>query len=100
MDNRLLIKEYDCCINWLEDAIRVLDKKATADLIKILRNSWNNRNNFIFWSKEDDTQVVQKLILMLRLTKTKQAMGLSLEMRMVLSLAVEGIQGRDVDRMG
>ncbi|MBA0856189.1 hypothetical protein Goshw_024487 [Gossypium schwendimanii] len=36
MENRLLIKEYDCCINWLEDAIRVLDKKATADLIKIL----------------------------------------------------------------
>ncbi|MBA0682135.1 hypothetical protein Goari_023875, partial [Gossypium aridum] len=33
-------------------------------------------------------EVTQKLILMLRLTKTKQAMGLSLEMRMVLSLAV------------
>ncbi|MBA0878718.1 hypothetical protein Goshw_022500 [Gossypium schwendimanii] len=58
LDNKLLVKEYDCCIDWLEDVMHVLNKKATADFIIVLWNSWNNRNNFIFRGKEDNAQVV------------------------------------------
>ncbi|MBA0731443.1 hypothetical protein Golax_022830 [Gossypium laxum] len=49
LDNRLLTKEFNCCIDWLEDVMRVLDKRATADFIATLWNSWNNRNNYILW---------------------------------------------------
>ncbi|MBA0633974.1 hypothetical protein Godav_005198 [Gossypium davidsonii] len=41
-------KNYDHCIDWLEDLMRVLDKRVMADLMTILWNCWNNRNNFIF----------------------------------------------------
>ncbi|MBA0753091.1 hypothetical protein Gogos_020938, partial [Gossypium gossypioides] len=58
LDNKLLVKEYDCCIDWLEDVMHVLNKKATADFIIVLWNSWNNRNNFIFRGKEDNAQFV------------------------------------------
>ncbi|KAH1063883.1 hypothetical protein J1N35_028870 [Gossypium stocksii] len=58
LDNKLLIKDYYCCIDWMEDLMRVLDKKATADFVTTLWNSWNNRNNFIFRGKEDDAHVV------------------------------------------
>ncbi|MBA0566916.1 hypothetical protein Golob_011689 [Gossypium lobatum] len=54
LDNKLLIKDYYCCIDWMEDVMRILDKKATADFVTTLWNSWNNRNKFIFRGKEDD----------------------------------------------
>ncbi|KAK5771442.1 hypothetical protein PVK06_047646 [Gossypium arboreum] len=47
-------KTYDHCIDWLEDLMRVLDKRAMADLMTILWNCWNNRNNFIFRGKEEE----------------------------------------------
>ncbi|KAA3484184.1 reverse transcriptase [Gossypium australe] len=31
-NNRLLVEDYSCCIDWLEDVLRVLDLKAAADL--------------------------------------------------------------------
>ncbi|MBA0721639.1 hypothetical protein Golax_009160, partial [Gossypium laxum] len=58
LDNKLLIKDYYCCIDWMEDVMRILDKKATADFVTTLWNSWNNRNKFIFRGKEDDAHVV------------------------------------------
>ncbi|MBA0834114.1 hypothetical protein Goarm_006495, partial [Gossypium armourianum] len=58
LDNRLLVKKYDRCIDWLEDAMRVLDKKAAANFIIVLWNNWNNQNNFILKGKEDAAQAV------------------------------------------
>ncbi|KAG8503930.1 hypothetical protein CXB51_002240 [Gossypium anomalum] len=51
-------KSYDHCIDWLEDLMRVLDKRAMADLMTILWNCWNNRNNFIFRGKEEKAQLI------------------------------------------
>ncbi|MBA0655899.1 hypothetical protein Goklo_008320 [Gossypium klotzschianum] len=42
LDGRLLNKDYFWCIYWMEDDIRLLDKKAMADFITTLWNSWNN----------------------------------------------------------
>ncbi|MBA0867105.1 hypothetical protein Goshw_027208 [Gossypium schwendimanii] len=54
----IILKEHICCIDWLEDMIRVLDKRATIDLMTTLWNNWNKRNNFIFHGKEEEEQVV------------------------------------------
>ncbi|KAL1105395.1 hypothetical protein V6Z11_D04G129000 [Gossypium hirsutum] len=51
-------KNYDHCIDWLEDLMRVLDKRAMADLITTLWNYWNNRNNFIFRGKEEEAKQI------------------------------------------
>ncbi|MBA0735502.1 hypothetical protein Gogos_019346, partial [Gossypium gossypioides] len=56
LDNRLLVGEYSCCIDWIEDVMRVLDMKVVTDFITTLWNSWNNRNNFVFRGKEDDAR--------------------------------------------
>ncbi|MBA0587017.1 hypothetical protein Gorai_000154 [Gossypium raimondii] len=58
LDNSTISKEYKCCIDWLENMMRVLDKKAMAKLMTTLWNSWNNRNNFIFRGKEDEAHVI------------------------------------------
>ncbi|KAH1113923.1 hypothetical protein J1N35_007301 [Gossypium stocksii] len=58
LENSTILKEYNCCIDWLEDMMRVLDKRAMADLMTTLWNSWNNKNNFIFRGKEDEAQLV------------------------------------------
>ncbi|MBA0592180.1 uncharacterized protein LOC128035471 [Gossypium raimondii] len=51
-------KNYDQCIDWLEEMMRILDKRAMADLITILWNYWNNRNNHIFRGKEEEAQQI------------------------------------------
>ncbi|MFQ6649973.1 hypothetical protein Gotur_022040, partial [Gossypium turneri] len=48
LDGRLLNKDYSCCIDWIENAMRLLDKKAIVDFITTLWNSWNNQNNYVF----------------------------------------------------
>ncbi|KAH1082202.1 hypothetical protein J1N35_021963 [Gossypium stocksii] len=53
LDGRLLNKDCSCCIDWIENAMRLLDKKAMADFITTLWNSWNNRNNYIFRGKKE-----------------------------------------------
>ncbi|KAG8474831.1 hypothetical protein CXB51_031546 [Gossypium anomalum] len=61
LDNRLVMKNYACCIDWLEDVLRVLAKKVAADFFTTLWNNWNNwnnRNNYIFRGKEDEARVV------------------------------------------
>ncbi|MBA0625066.1 hypothetical protein Godav_010313, partial [Gossypium davidsonii] len=57
-DTSTTSRQYDCCIDWLEDMMRVLDKKAMANLMTILWNSWSNRNNFIFRGKEEEATVI------------------------------------------
>ncbi|MBA0788596.1 hypothetical protein Gotri_028084 [Gossypium trilobum] len=54
------MKNYACCIDWLEDVMRVLDKKVVAGFFTTLWNTWNNRNNHIFSSKEDEARVWKK----------------------------------------
>ncbi|KAH1083350.1 hypothetical protein J1N35_023111 [Gossypium stocksii] len=54
LDSRVISKEYDRCIDWLEDMMRVLDKKAMADSMTILWNCWNSRNNRVFNGKEEE----------------------------------------------
>ncbi|MBA0601492.1 hypothetical protein Gorai_004667 [Gossypium raimondii] len=58
LDNSLITKNYHCCMDWLEDVKRVLDKRVTVNLMTTLWNSWNNRNNFIFCGKEEEMHVV------------------------------------------
>ncbi|MFQ6658991.1 hypothetical protein Gotur_028046 [Gossypium turneri] len=58
IDRCLLDNEYERCIDWLEEATRLLDKKAFKDLISILWNVWNNRNNAIFRGKDEDARIV------------------------------------------
>ncbi|MBA0816139.1 hypothetical protein Gohar_000832 [Gossypium harknessii] len=54
LDGRLLNKDYSCCIDWIENAMRLLDKKAIVDFITTLWNSWNNQNNYVFRGKEEE----------------------------------------------
>ncbi|MBA0688636.1 hypothetical protein Goari_006408 [Gossypium aridum] len=54
LDNRLLVWDYSCYIDWIKDIICVLDKKVIADFITWLWNYWNNRNNYVFRGKEEE----------------------------------------------
>ncbi|KAA3480405.1 reverse transcriptase [Gossypium australe] len=58
LNNRLLEGEYNECIDWLEDVFRELGNKAAADLLSLLWNSWNDRNNMIFKEKMDAAVVI------------------------------------------
>ncbi|MBA0586196.1 hypothetical protein Gorai_016945, partial [Gossypium raimondii] len=42
----------------LEDSIWLLDRKAFEDFTTTLWNIWNDRNNDIFWGKEEDVLVI------------------------------------------
>ncbi|KAG8474762.1 hypothetical protein CXB51_031719 [Gossypium anomalum] len=53
LNNRLLEGDYNNCIDWLEDVFHLLDKKAAADFLTLLWNSWNDRNNMVFKGKMD-----------------------------------------------
>lgn len=50
---QLLDKEWDQCIDWLEDAMCLIDMKAFESLIILLWNIWNNMNNLLFRGKEE-----------------------------------------------
>ncbi|KAH1073592.1 hypothetical protein J1N35_025920 [Gossypium stocksii] len=39
LDGRFINNNYECCIDWIKEYIRFLDKKAIADFITILWNS-------------------------------------------------------------
>ncbi|XP_016742402.1 uncharacterized protein [Gossypium hirsutum] len=58
LDGRLINNDYNYYIDWIEESIRLLDKKAIVDFITTLWNSWNNRNNFIFRGKEEYARVI------------------------------------------
>ncbi|KAG8474835.1 hypothetical protein CXB51_031516 [Gossypium anomalum] len=58
LGNKLLMKENACCIDWLEEVLHLLDKKAIANFFTNLWTSWNNQNNLIFRGKEDNARLV------------------------------------------
>ncbi|MBA0605781.1 hypothetical protein Godav_018319 [Gossypium davidsonii] len=51
LNNRLLDRNYINCIDWLEDVFRDLDNKAATDLLTLLWNNWNKKNNTVFKGK-------------------------------------------------
>ncbi|MBA0837817.1 hypothetical protein Goarm_009936 [Gossypium armourianum] len=51
-------KKYNSCIGWLENMMRILDKRVMPDLLTTLWNCWNSRNNLIFKGKEDKVQTI------------------------------------------
>ncbi|KAL1173037.1 hypothetical protein V6Z11_A05G387200 [Gossypium hirsutum] len=58
LNNKLLEGDYTECIDWLEYVFRELDKKAAADFLTLLWNSWNDRNNMVFKGKMDDALLI------------------------------------------
>ncbi|KAH1082473.1 hypothetical protein J1N35_022234 [Gossypium stocksii] len=66
LDSSILTKEYDSGIDWLEDMLRILDKKAMADFMTTLWNCWNNRDNIVFRGREDKAMDVWNKACMLR----------------------------------
>ncbi|MBA0675127.1 hypothetical protein Goari_016687, partial [Gossypium aridum] len=61
-DNKLLDENYLRCVDWIEDAARVLDIKVISDFITVLWNVWNSKNNKIFRGVEDDTKAYYSLV--------------------------------------
>ncbi|KAG8498658.1 hypothetical protein CXB51_004994 [Gossypium anomalum] len=57
LNNKVLEGSYSWCVDWIEDVARTLDKKAFSDLITMLWNIWNSRNNIVFRETEDDAKV-------------------------------------------
>ncbi|MBA0613099.1 hypothetical protein Godav_013608 [Gossypium davidsonii] len=57
-DGRIIDNNFSNCIDWSEEAVRILDKKSMANFITILRNSWNNRNKMMFSGKEKAAWVI------------------------------------------
>ncbi|MBA0633851.1 hypothetical protein Godav_029794 [Gossypium davidsonii] len=55
---RIINSELSSCIDWLEEVMRILDKKAMTDFITILWNNWNNRNNMLFRGNEEAAWVI------------------------------------------
>ncbi|MBA0715854.1 hypothetical protein Golax_014734 [Gossypium laxum] len=51
-------KNYDHCIDCLEDWMWVLNKRAMGDLMTTLWNCWNNKNGYIFRGKEEEAQQI------------------------------------------
>ncbi|KAH1039116.1 hypothetical protein J1N35_040859 [Gossypium stocksii] len=58
LDNKLLVRDYSCWIDWIKDVMRVFYMKAVANFIMMLWNSWYNRNNYVFRGKEDEVRVI------------------------------------------
>ncbi|KAL1107616.1 hypothetical protein V6Z11_D03G057800, partial [Gossypium hirsutum] len=58
LNNSLLDKNYINCIDWIEDVFRELDKKAAADFLTLLWNSWNDRNNMVFKGNMDAAKMI------------------------------------------
>ncbi|MBA0558212.1 hypothetical protein Golob_015240 [Gossypium lobatum] len=46
------------CIDWMEVAMGLVDKKAFEDFVTTFWNIWNSRNNALFWVKDEDAIVI------------------------------------------
>ncbi|KAK5836119.1 hypothetical protein PVK06_011871 [Gossypium arboreum] len=69
LEGRLLDSIHERCIDWLEEAMRLLDKKAFEDLSTIIWNIWNIwniHNNAIFWCKNEYARAIWEQTKMLR----------------------------------
>ncbi|KAK5836255.1 hypothetical protein PVK06_012029 [Gossypium arboreum] len=58
LNNRLIEGRYERCVDWVEDVLQELDKKAAADFFTLLWNCWNAKNKLVFQGKDDTTKVV------------------------------------------
>ncbi|KAA3470678.1 reverse transcriptase [Gossypium australe] len=56
--NRLIEGSFTRCIDWIEEAMRMMDKKAMADFITVLWNIWNSHNNRVFRGVEEEAKVI------------------------------------------
>lgn len=65
IDRRVIDSKWDRCIDWLEEVMRLLDKRAFESLIIVLCNIWNSRNNFIFRGKEEEAGLIWERAKML-----------------------------------
>ncbi|KAA3470358.1 reverse transcriptase [Gossypium australe] len=54
LNNRLLDEKFTRCIDWIEEAMRMLDKTAMTDLITDL---WNSGNNCVFRGDDENARV-------------------------------------------
>ncbi|MBA0739452.1 hypothetical protein Gogos_012723, partial [Gossypium gossypioides] len=61
----LLKSVHERCIDWLKDAMHLLDKNVFEALITILWNLWNSRNNAIFQGKNEDAKAIWKWVKIL-----------------------------------
>ncbi|KAL1162665.1 hypothetical protein V6Z11_A07G218100 [Gossypium hirsutum] len=57
LNNKVLEGTYSQCVDWIEDMARTLDKKVLSDLITVLWNIWNSRNNRIFLDNKEEAMV-------------------------------------------
>ncbi|MBA0727802.1 hypothetical protein Golax_000758 [Gossypium laxum] len=57
-DNALVEGRYWRCMDWIEDVVRSLDKKALLDFVTVLWNIWNSRNNKVFRNTEEDAKII------------------------------------------
>ncbi|MBA0682050.1 hypothetical protein Goari_023805 [Gossypium aridum] len=55
---RIIDNNFANYIDWLEEAMRILDKKSMANFFTILWNSCNHRNNLMFSGKEKAAWVI------------------------------------------
>ncbi|MBA0872306.1 hypothetical protein Goshw_010993 [Gossypium schwendimanii] len=58
LDGHLLDPAFERCIDWLEDASRLLDLKAFENFITVLCNICSSLNNALFQGKEEDTRLI------------------------------------------
>ncbi|MBA0814705.1 hypothetical protein Gohar_020515, partial [Gossypium harknessii] len=58
LDGRLLDPAFERCIDWLEDATRLLDLKAFENFITVLCNICNSLNNALFCGKKEDARLI------------------------------------------
>ncbi|MBA0862358.1 hypothetical protein Goshw_007519, partial [Gossypium schwendimanii] len=62
LNNKLLEGNYDHCIDWLGNGLRVLDAKAAADFFTLFWDIWNNRNSLVFNGNRDAAGKVWKKV--------------------------------------
>lgn len=58
VDNRLLNSDWKNGIDWLESAMRLMDKKAFECFTMTLWNIWNFRNNLVFRGLDEDSKII------------------------------------------
>lgn len=58
LDDRLLNSTWNDGVDWLEGAMRLLDKKAFECLLIVLWNIWNSRNNLLFRCRDEDPKII------------------------------------------
>lgn len=58
LDNALVEGCFQSCVDWIEDATRLLDSVAFSNFVTVLWNIWNCRNNKVFRNTEEEPKVI------------------------------------------